>query len=342
MNNRQTDIIILENLTIGYGSGKNAIILLNNISKSVSTGEMIALIGRNGTGKSTLLRTIAGLQAPLGGEILIKGRKIKEFSGIDLAREVGYISTELLKVPDMRVYDMIALGRFPYTGWFGRIDNESHKRIIESAERAGISSFIHRPVNELSDGEYQRAMIARVIAQDSSVLFLDEPTTFLDIRSKFEILSLLYDLSRKRMKTILFTTHDIETAAGISDRIWLLLDRGIVEGAPEDLYLSGHIDHLFRSAIVEIEFKNGGYHLKKPASGRVVVAGEGIKKFWTERAMERIGFEPCTEKCQLKVITPSDDKKTWTLVTETSEFEFDSLYSLTRWMNGRTLEKFNG
>lgn len=342
MNNSQTEILKLENLTVGYGSGKNAIILLNNINKSVYEGEMIALTGRNGTGKSTLLRTISGLQAPLGGNIFIKGRKIKEFSRIDMAREVGYISTEPLKVPDMRVYDMIALGRFPHTGWFGRIDHESHIKIIESAERAGISSFIHRPLNELSDGEYQRAMIARVIAQDSSVLFLDEPTAFLDIRSKFEILSLLYDLSRKRMRTIVFTTHDIETAAGISDRIWLLLDGSIIEGAPEDLYLSGHIEHLFRSSIVDIEFKNGGFHLRKQTSGRVIVAGEGIIKFWTERAMERIGFEPCNEKCPFKVITPSNDKKKWTLISETSEFEFDSLYSLTRWMNGITREKFNG
>lgn len=336
MNNRQSEILKLKNLTIGYGSGRNAIVLLNNINMSISGGEIIALTGRNGTGKSTLLRTIMGLQAPLEGEILINYKKIREFSRIDIAREIGYVSTEPLKVPDMRVYDMIALGRFPYTGWFGRIDNESHSKIIESAERAGITSLIYRPMNELSDGEYQRAMIARVIAQDSSILLLDEPTAFLDIRSKFEILSLLYDLSRKRDKTILFTTHDIETAAGISDQIWLLLDGGIIDGAPEDLYLSGQIEHLFHSPVLDIEFKNGGFHLKKQPSGKVVVDGEGNIKFWTERAMERIGFQPVNEDCPIKVITPSVDIQKWILISEDSRFEFSSLYSLTRWMTDKT------
>lgn len=334
MNSFQPEILKLDNLTIGYVSGRNASALIYDINKSVYEGEMIAVVGRNGAGKSTLLRTITGLQKPLKGNIFIKGRSIKEYSGTDLARAAGYLSTEPVRVPDMRVYDMIALGRFPHTGWFGIIDNESHRKIIESAESAGVSAFIHRPVNELSDGEYQRAMIARIIAQDSSLFLLDEPVAFLDVRSRFEILSLLYDLSRKCMKTILFTTHDFETAAAISDKIWLLRDGKIDEGAPEDLYLSGQIESLFRSPIVDIEFRNGTFRLRKQTSGKVAVTGEVVYKFWTERAMERIGLEPCQEDAAaIKVITPSDNKETWTLITDQFVGEFNSLYSLTRWFN---------
>lgn len=338
----QTEILKIQNLSIGYGSHKNALILMSDINESVQEGEMIALIGRNGIGKSTLIRTISGLQTPLSGNIILKGRNIKEYSVTSRARELGYISTEPVRVQDMRVYDLIALGRFPHTGWFGTIDRENHKKIMESAARAGISSMIYRPLNELSDGEYQRAMIARVIAQDSSLMLLDEPTAFLDIRSKFEILSLLYDLSRKQKKAILYTTHDLETAAGISDRIWLLLDGKILEGAPEDLYLSGQIRNLFISPSVDIEFKNGSFVLRRHTAGKVSVIGEGVFKFWTERAMERIGFEPCDQNSSFKVFTPTETRPKWTIKYGSDEYEFDSLYLLTQWITARNQENING
>jgi len=236
--NRQI-LLSLSGLEIGYGTSGYKRILLPPITETASEGELIAVIGRNGVGKSTLLRTIAGLQPVISGQLHIDGRKISDYSRVHLSEKVGYISTEIVKVSNMTVYDLVSQGRFPYTGWFGRIGKDDDHVILESVEKTGLKDLVHRPVNQLSDGERQRAMIAMVLAQDAKLMVMDEPTAFLDISAKFDILHIMHELAAGRSKTILFSTHDLGMAVSQADKIWLLRDDGMRSGSPEDLMLDG-------------------------------------------------------------------------------------------------------
>ena len=285
---RDTDeILSLCSLRIGYAEGRKENALLSPLTASARRGEMIALIGKNGIGKSTLLRTLAGLQPSLGGDITYSGKSISEYSRTDLARTIGYISTEIVKVTNMRVYDLVALGRFPYTNWFGKIDERNHEIITDSIEKTGMSSLSWRFISELSDGERQKAMIARILAQDTGILVMDEPTAFLDIGSKFEILHLMHLLSQKNGKTIIFSTHDLNVALSQADKIWLIADDNILEGAPEDLMLQGAFDHLFDSSAVEYNSEHGTYTFISEDRGEVRVAGEGINAALYEKGIEQ-------------------------------------------------------
>ena len=152
---------------------------------------------------------------------MYKGKNIYDYSRLDLAREVGYISTEIVKVSNMRVFDLVALGRFPHTNWIGKLEQKDNEHISDAIEKTSMTAFRHKYVSELSDGERQKVMIARILAQDTDIMIMDEPTAFLDIGSKFEILHLLHDLSRKSQKTIIFSTHDLHMAVSQADKIWL-------------------------------------------------------------------------------------------------------------------------
>lgn len=244
-------ILSLESLLIGYRSGARTAALLPPLSTGVIKGELIALIGQNGIGKSTLLRTIAGLQAALGGEVLVRGRRISDFSRYELARTIGYISTEPVRVSNMKVIDLVGLGRYPHTNWTGRFEEADHLLVADAIEKTGLTNLTGRFINELSDGERQRAMIARVLAQDAEIIIMDEPTAFLDVRSRYEIIHLLHDLSSARGKTIIFSTHDLITAVNEADRIWLTFSDLFTEGAPEDLINNGSFNRLFGDPAVK-------------------------------------------------------------------------------------------
>jgi len=175
------EVLSLDALEIGFVEGGRKKTLLPAMKGCAYEGELIAVIGRNGIGNSTLLRTIAGLQPMISGMIWIWGKGIKEYSGRQLARQVGYISTELVKAGNLKVHDLVALGRFSYTNWYGRLDPLSHDAVVNALEKAGLSEYGNRMINEISDGERQRAMIAMVLAQDAAIMVMDEPAVFLDI-----------------------------------------------------------------------------------------------------------------------------------------------------------------
>jgi len=335
MEERRHEILSFNSLKIGYASGKNRKLLIPEISGSACKGELIAVIGRNGIGKSTLLRTITGLQPSLGGTVFIGGRDIEEYSRMQIAKSIGYISTETVKVTNMRVCDLVALGRFPHTNWYGKIDDLNHKVIIDSIVKTGMSDFYGRFISELSDGERQRAMIARALAQDAGLMVMDEPTAFLDIRSKYEIIHLLISLTRSRGKTVIFSTHDFQVALDQADKIWLLLDNELIEGAPEDLLLKGSFDHLFDSSLVTFDPRDGSYMLQKTERGQIFIEGEGIIKQWTEKAMRRAGYRLSDKKMTLYVIVPTVKGKKWILFSDNSENEFESLYDLIGHLNIR-------
>jgi len=326
-------ILTLNSLKIGYVSGRSENVLLPPLTACANKGELIAVIGRNGIGKSTLLRTLMGLQPSLGGEIQYSCKNIRDYSRMDLAQKVAYISTEIVKVSNMSVYDLVALGRFPYTNWRGKIDTKNHEVIMDAIEKTAMSAFCNRFVSELSDGERQKAMIARILAQDTEIIVMDEPTAFLDVGSKYEILHLMHLLSHKSEKTIIFSTHDLHMAISQSDKIWLMLDNKLIEGAPEDLMIEGAFDHLFDSSPVKYNSENGTFSLRSEEKGRIYVEGDGICRHWTEKAINRAGFSLSAVKTIPYIIIPSGNNKEWKLTTDISLVEFRSIYELVSFLS---------
>jgi iron complex transport system ATP-binding protein len=331
------EILSLNSLKIGYISGRNNNVLLPPLNASANKGELIAVIGRNGIGKSTLLRTMTGIQQSLGGDIIYDGRKIKDYSRADLAQKVGYISTDIVKVTNMSVYDLVSLGRFPHTNWFGKIGSKDHEIIMDAIEKTSMSAFCNRYVSELSDGERQKAMIARILAQDAGIMIMDEPTAFLDMGSKYEILHLMHQLSQKSDKTIIFSTHDLHMAISQSDKIWLILDKQLREGAPEDLMIDGAFDHLFESSSVQFNSETGTFSFREEEKGSLFIEGDGVVRHWTEEAVIRAGFSISKVKITPYIKVISGANKSWQLISENSTEEFNSIYELIRYLGETSL-----
>jgi len=327
------EILSLISLKIGYTSGKIENILLPPLSAGASTGELIAVIGRNGIGKSTLLRTLTGLQKPLGGSIHYYNKRIEDYSRMELAQRVGYISTEVIRVSNMSVYDLVALGRFPHTNWIGKMETKDNEVIANALNRTSMSSFAGKFISELSDGERQKAMIARILAQDTGIMIMDEPTAFLDVASKYEILHLLHLLSRDSNKTIIFSTHDLQMAISQADKIWLILENELIEGAPEDLMLSGAFDHLFDAASVIFNSNDGTFSFRSEAPGNIFVEGKGEKRHWTEKALNRAGLRISEERTSTYIILPTAANKMWQLVNGDHIRNLSSIYDLISSLN---------
>ena len=226
MNN---ETIQLRNLSIGYQTKHSVRTVAEGINGAIRSGELTCLLGANGVGKSTLLRTLAAFQPAISGEILIsrkdKGGTRKEISSLsdkELSKLVGVVLTEKPDVRNMSVRELVSLGRSPYTGFWGTYTDEDLRIVDEAIEMVGITDLVRRPVHTLSDGERQKVMIAKALAQQTPVIFLDEPTAFLDYPSKVEVLQLLRRISREAEKTIFLSTHDVELALQLADTIWLM------------------------------------------------------------------------------------------------------------------------
>ena len=280
-------------VSIGYPDRSSAsTVVKSDLSLRALSGEMVALIGGNGIGKSTLLKTIAGFQSPLAGELLIHQRSVSDFDSTELAREMSFVSTEIVRVANLTVREMVGLGRFPYTNWLGQL-NENDQEIIEKAiQLAGLSGYENRPINRISDGERQRAMVARALAQDTRIIILDEPTAFLDIANKYEIVRILHKLADEQGKCIIFSTHDLNTALSMADRIWLMLTDRVVEGLPEEVASRGYFEQLFPdNPHLLFDPEKGDFRIRKVSKGTVNLTASGPELMWATKALERIGFE---------------------------------------------------
>lgn len=218
----------LDSLDIGHRSGYDGKAIVSGISATIRPGELVCLIGNNGAGKSTLLRTIAGLLPAIGGQICFDTDSITAMDQRELAKRVSIVLTSPVEVQDITVTELVSLGRSPYTGFFGILSVEDHRIVDEVIETIGIGHLANRMLSTLSDGERQKAMIARALAQQTSVVLLDEPTAFLDFRSRAEILSLLRRLA-KTGKSILVSTHDINFALKLASRLWFIHDKRLTE-----------------------------------------------------------------------------------------------------------------
>ena len=252
---KHTDTIVIRALSIGYPGKQSVKVVSEGITDTLRSGYLTCLLGENGAGKSTLLRTLAGFQPALGGSIEIMGKPLQQYKEKELATVVGVVLTERTNLQNMTVTELVGMGRSPYTGFWGRLSAEDREKVKEAMGLVGIGHLANRLVQTLSDGERQKVMIAKALAQETPVIFLDEPTAFLDYPSKVEILRLLHRLATGMDKTIFLSTHDLELALQMADRLWLMAKgRGVVAGTPEDLALAGTLDAFFaRNGIV---FKN--------------------------------------------------------------------------------------
>jgi len=326
------EILSLRSLEIGYVSGKTKKVLLPPLFCRALEGELIAVIGKNGIGKSTLLKTITGLLPVVSGDLFIDGKKIKEYSRKQLAAMVGYISTEILKVSNMTVFDLVAQGRFPHTNWFGSIDTINLNAILKALLRTGMTDFSGRQLNELSDGERQRAMIAMVLAQETRLIIMDEPTAFLDIKNKYEIIHLLKELSRKERKTIIYSTHDFNNAVSQADKIWLILENELIEGAPEDIMIMGAFSNLFNSKVISFNENDGTYTISNELKGNISFAGTSKNDYWTRKALTRAGYNVMESDSLPRIETISFSPHGWKFKNKDIVAEFNSLYDLVGWL----------
>ena len=212
----------LKDLSIGYRTKQGVRVVAQGLTAQLQRGQLTCLLGENGVGKSTLLRTLAAFQPKLDGSVSIEGRELDDYSERKLARTIGIVLTEKPDVQQMTVMELVEMGRAPYTGFWGRLNEDDRKVCNEAVELIGIEPLKDRMIQTLSDGERQKVMIAKALAQQTPVIFLDEPTAFLDYPSKVDMLLLLSRISREAQKTIFLSTHDLELALQVADTIWLM------------------------------------------------------------------------------------------------------------------------
>lgn len=290
-------IISAENTGIGYAKTKHRgeAALFNNLSFDLFQGELVCLIGANGAGKSTLLRTISSSQPALSGRILFEGKDITLYSEKERSQLLGLVLTDKTSTGGLLVRELVELGRYPYTGFFGQLDKDD-KRIVEKAMiDVGIIHKAGTYVAELSDGERQKAMIAKALAQECPVVLLDEPTAFLDIESRIDIMNLLHHLAMYQGKTVLLSTHDIDLAMLLADRLWLLSrDKGLIRGVTEDIVLSGAMDYFFKGENIVFNKDIGTFlpNRKNDKKVFVKIKGELFHQLyhWLNNVLERHGF----------------------------------------------------
>jgi iron complex transport system ATP-binding protein len=279
-------------LMIGYGvrRGQHRVVA-EQINLRLRAGELVCLLGPNGAGKSTLLHTLAGIQRPLHGQVRLLGTDLHDLEPRELARRLSVVLTERIEVGALSARAVVALGRYPHTDWTGRLTPADEAAVGEALAAVGATSLATRLVHELSDGERQKVLIARALAQEPHLLLLDEPTAFLDLPRRVEIMSLLHRLARETGRAILLSTHDLDLALRSADQLWLLPPGGPLQaGIPEDLVLEGAFQATFPSEEVSFDPYSGHFKLHVPARGHVDLIGEGLAALWTERALEREGF----------------------------------------------------
>ena len=256
--------IEIRSLSTGYRAGNRISVVAHDINASLQGGELTCLLGPNGAGKSTLLRTLSAFLPPISGTITILGRDLKDYTDKELAKIIGVVLTEKTDLRNMTVEDLVGLGRSPYTGFWGTLNGQDREIVSQAISMVGITALKDRMIQTLSDGERQKVMIAKALAQQTPVIFLDEPTAFLDFPSKVEIMQLLHRLSRTTGKTIFLSTHDLDMALQIADTIWLMDPvKGVSIGSPRDLANQGILEDFFVRKGIRFDKENLLFHIDK-------------------------------------------------------------------------------
>lgn len=278
-------------LAVGYRRrGKSDICLAEGLNLGLERGALVGLLGANGIGKSTLLRTLAGVQRPLAGQALLAGDEIARLKPAELARRLSMVLTGIPPPSLMNGFALVALGRHPHTNWLGRMTTEDHSKVNAALRAVKGEALAEEAVTELSDGQRQKLMIARALAQESGVMLLDEPTAYLDLPRRIETMALLRQLARTEKRAILVSTHDLDLALRNCDRLWLMNADGITEGAPEDLVLDGSLSATFQADGICFDQDRGAFFLEPPGGRGITIEGTCHRAAWLRRAVTRAGY----------------------------------------------------
>ena len=305
------EILQIKDLAIGYHSRRLAQeakkhgntfrgkVVAEKLFLNLAEGELVCLLGPNGSGKSTLMRTIAGVQKPICGHVTLDGKRLEKLSAKEVARHLSIVLTDRVMTGNLSVYALVTLGRYPYTGWMGNLSPDDEAIVRDAIEATGTRRFAHRHISDLSDGERQKVMVARALAQDTPIILLDEPTAHLDLPNRIEVVRLLKKLAREQRKSIVMSTHELDLALQAADRIWLMSPAGgedgikgieMISGMPEELILDGRLEKAFKRNGFEFDRTSGSFRIHQHYKGSIGLVGEGMLAYWTKRALERVGY----------------------------------------------------
>lgn len=338
--------VIIKGLSIGYekhwrkkeGSKKN--IVASNINASIQQGELTCLLGANGVGKSTLLKTLSGFLGKMEGEISIKGKELDNYTPQELSKTLGVVLTDKCEVRNMSVREIVGMGRSPYTGFWGVLSKEDYKIIDEAIEMIGISHLSNRMVHTLSDGERQKTMLAKSLAQQTPIIILDEPTAFLDFPSKVEIMQLLHKLTREAGKTVFLSTHDMELALQIADKVWIMDKKcGFAIGTPEDLAISGELGGFFTRKGIAFDYETGLFKVENKIHKRISLQGKhGTLHNMVKKALHRNGIgivrscgtveQSLKDEIEATIIVGTDKENPFTVIISEKEYKASNIEEL--------------
>ena len=317
-----------ENLSIGYRNRKkHPTVIKSDINLTLYKGELVCLIGPNGCGKSTLLRTVSGLQPSLNGSVYIYDKLVNHLNLAELAKQLSIVLTDQITVRHLTVHQIVALGRYPFTNWVGKLSKKDEEIIHQSLKSVHLLKYANTNIGELSDGEKQRVMIAKALAQDTPVILLDEPTAHLDLPNRVETMQLLKNLAQKTQKSILLSTHELDLALQAADRIWLMnYDDSVICGAPEDLILGGQMEETFKANSFTFNKNTGVFEMNHQFNTQIYFEADSLVGKWTRRALFRAGYEAVSDKsCELK-LDLCDNK--WCLSHQKSSIVLSSIEEL--------------
>jgi iron complex transport system ATP-binding protein len=261
MSNKK-NILTTSQLSIGYASKKETVTIAENLNLNLQEGKLIALIGANGIGKSTLLRTITGIQKPLQGEVFLNDKKVTDYEPLELAQNLSIVLTEKLPPSNLTVFELVALGRQPYTNWIGTLSDDDITKVHDAMELTQISHLSNKKHYEISDGQLQKVLVARALAQDTPLIILDEPTTHLDLLHKVALFKLLKKLTQETNKCILFSTHDIDMAIQLSDEMIIMTPETVVQDTTCNLIAKGSFNTLFKDEHIVFDSEKGKFIIR--------------------------------------------------------------------------------
>lgn len=330
----ETEVVRLENLEIGYTARREPPrVVGRNLNAVLRKGELVFLLGPNGAGKSTLMRTLAGMQKPLSGRVLLGGDDVHRISPKEVARRMAVVLTERLTGSVFTGYELVSMGRHPHTDWRGHLSAKDHDVIRWALSVVRSEDLAARQIAEMSDGERQRILLARALAQEPQMLILDEITAFLDVPRRVSITQILLEIVHREKRAILLSSHDLDLALRIADRVWLYPKGGEMRtGMPEELAWSGALGKAFDGDGVQFDPDSGTFRLRGAQNGLVVVRGDGSRLFWTKRALERNGYNISTDAGETVfaevTVTHSSAGTHWTVAANSERIEMDSLEDL--------------
>ncbi|KAA0990078.1 ABC transporter ATP-binding protein [Dyadobacter aurulentus] len=320
-------------LSIGYRSKKTETVIARDLDLNLQAGQMVCLLGANGSGKSTLMRTLAGLQPALAGQVLLGTEPLTDLQPQELATKLSLVLTERLETGNLTAREVIELGRTPYTGWLGKLSEKDKEKVGDAVAFTGSAHLLDRHMNQLSDGERQKVMLARALAQDTGVIMLDEPTAHLDLPSRIELMKLLHYLASETQKAILLSTHELDLALQTADQLWLMEpEKQLVTGVPEDLILNGCFESAFNKNGILFDALSGNFVIERQSrSFAIELSGSEKEVFWTKKALHRAGIkvdQDSTARFKISVLSDPESGNAWDISFENRQTKLHSLAAL--------------